>query len=407
MARISIMATSPLLHSLFLAYLCQYHPGDAFGSIGTQPSSSRHNSSRKTISPIIMAQTDVTAADATAASDTAATATYETIDGISSPVLLEKYDTFLLDMWGVMHNGSEPYEGVLKTVEELKKAGKKMIILSNSSKRRENSEKMLVKLGFNPSDFDNIITSGDVSHTLLQNNADSIGCQNWDILTNLIDQKKKNVFVFGSGDEDEVYCTSAGWTLSTIDEADLILSRGTFTINDGTTIISKKENEAEYWKVMEESMVVAAKRKVPMLVSNPDKVRPEEGLPPMPGEIGSTYERFVWTSHCSPVGDMTEEKARAYVKYIGKPFREVFDIALGSDDRSRAIMVGDALETDVVGGSITAGVDTLWVVNDGIHGKDVEEKGADGVLDSFNGNEFTYAYGKKVVPRYLTNHFRW
>ena len=44
-----------------------------------------------------------------------------------------------------MHNGSEPYEGVLQTVEELKKAGKKLIILSNSSKRRENSEKMLIK----------------------------------------------------------------------------------------------------------------------------------------------------------------------------------------------------------------------------------------------------------------------
>lgn len=44
-----------------------------------------------------------------------------------------------------MHNGTEPYQGVLQAVEELKKAGKKMIILSNSSKRRENSEKMLVK----------------------------------------------------------------------------------------------------------------------------------------------------------------------------------------------------------------------------------------------------------------------
>jgi len=48
-------------------------------------------------------------------------------------------------MWGVMHNGSEPYEGVLETVKELKRAGKKMIILSNSSKRRENSHKMLTK----------------------------------------------------------------------------------------------------------------------------------------------------------------------------------------------------------------------------------------------------------------------
>ena len=31
-------------------------------------------------------------------------------------------------------------------------------------------------VGFNPSDFDNIITSGDVSHSLLQNNANSLGC---------------------------------------------------------------------------------------------------------------------------------------------------------------------------------------------------------------------------------------
>ena len=261
-------------------------------------------------------------------------------------------------------------------------------------------------VGFDPADFENIITSGDVSHSLLQNNAHSLGCQNWDVLTSMIQQKKQNVFVFGSGDEDEGYCSSAGWTMSSIEEADLIVSRGTFTINDGTTIISKKENEAEYWKVMEESMFKAAQRKLPMLVANPDKVRPDEGLPPMPGAIGDTYERFVWTCHCPPEGDMTEEKAREYVKRIGKPFREVYDIALGDGDRSRAIMIGDALETDVVGGG-TAGVDSLWVVNDGIHGADVARKGADGVLETFNGNFDSYAYGKKVTPRYVTGHFRW
>jgi len=290
----------------------------------------------------------------------------------------------------------------------LKNAGKKIIILSNSSKRRENSEKMLVKLGFNPSDFDNIITSGDVSHSLLQNNADSLGCQNWDMLTTLIQNgKTKNVFVFGSGDEDEAYVASAGWTLSSIETADLILSRGTFTVNDGSNITSKTEDEMEYWKVMEEAFTIGAQRKVPMLVSNPDKVRPDKGLPPMPGAIGDTYERFVWTTHCHPVGDMTEETARDYVKRIGKPFAEVYDIALGGGgDRGRAIMIGDALETDVVGAS-NAGVDSLWVVNDGIHGKDVGENGVDGVLESFNGNDFTYAYGQKVMPRYLMDHFRW
>ena len=261
-------------------------------------------------------------------------------------------------------------------------------------------------VGFNPSDFENIITSGDVSHSLLQNNAHTLGCQNWDIISDLIEKQRRNVFVFGSGDEDEHYCTSAGWTLTSIDEADLIVARGTFTVNDGTTITSKTENEAEYWKVMEDSMLKAAQRKLPMIVCNPDKVRPDEGLPPMPGAIGDTYERFVWTTHCHPVGDMTEEKARDFVKRVGKPFTEVYDIALGTSDRSRAIMIGDALETDVVGGSVN-GVDALWVVNDGIHGNDVREQGSDSVLGGFNGNEFTYAYGKKVMPRYLTDHFRW
>ena len=67
------------------------------------------------------------------------------ISSLSSQEILDQYDTFLLDMWGVMHNGSEPYEGVLEAVKELKRAGKKMIILSNSSKRKENSHKMLKK----------------------------------------------------------------------------------------------------------------------------------------------------------------------------------------------------------------------------------------------------------------------
>jgi len=312
-----------------------------------------------------------------------------------------------------MHNGSEPYEGVLQTIQELKKAGKKLIILSNSSKRREKSEAMLIKLGFNPSDFDNIITSGDVAHCLLQNSAvevaNSLGCTNWDVLSNLIQQKKQNVYVFGSGDDDEGYCSSAGWTLSSIDDADLIIARGTFTINDGTTVVSKtgdfETDKAGYWRVMEEDMAKAAKRKVPMLVCNPDKVRPDEGLPPMPGAIGDTYERFVWCEHCND--GMTEEDARGYVKRIGKPFQDVYDIALSGGDKSRAIMVGDALETDVVGGCST-GIDVLWVINDGIHGDGVKESSADTVLNGFNSNSYdTYAYGKNVNPRFVTDHFRW
>lgn len=356
------------------------------------------------------------------------------VDGLSSPLILDNYDTFLLDMWGVMHDGRAPYEGVLRAVRKLKESGKRLILLSNSSKRREDAERMLVELGFDPADFHDIVTSGDVSHRLLRGDAGGgvAGCENWDAIDDVIAERgaagrRKNVFVFGSGDDDGGYCESAGWTPSSVEDADLLLARGTFTIDDGSgTVIHKGDDEALYWEVMERSMMVASRRKLPMLVSNPDKVRPDAGSKtPMPGAIGDAYERFVWTTNCNPVGDMTEEVARSYVRRIGKPFGEVYDIALSSvsssssssddDDedgrrRDRVIMIGDALETDVVGGD-NAGIDVLWVVNDGIHGADVRADGmggVDGALGRFNrNNEHTYAYGRVVAPRYATDHFRW
>ena len=356
------------------------------------------------------------------------------VDGLSSPLILDNYDTFLLDMWGVMHDGRAPYEGVLRAVRKLKESGKRLILLSNSSKRREDAERMLVELGFDPADFHDIVTSGDVSHRLLRGDAGGgvAGCENWDAIDDVIAERgaagrRKNVFVFGSGDDDGGYCESAGWTPSSVEDADLLLARGTFTIDDGSgTVIHKGDDEALYWEVMERSMMVASRRKLPMLVSNPDKVRPDAGSKtPMPGAIGDAYERFVWTTNCNPVGDMTEEVARSYIRRIGKPFGEVYDIALSSvsssssssddDDedgrrRDRVIMIGDALETDVVGGD-NAGIDVLWVVNDGIHGADVRADGmggVDGALGRFNrNNEHTYAYGRVVAPRYATDHFRW
>lgn len=247
-----------------------------------------------------------------------------------------------------------------------------------------------------------------MSHALLQNKAPSIGCSNWEMLSNLIESNKRKVFVFGSGDEDESYCTSAGWELAPIEDAHLIVARGTFTINNGKTVISKAENEEEYWKAMESTMMAAAEKKTPMLITNPDKVRPDASRNPMPGSIGDTYERFLWCSHCPPVGEMTEEDARTFVKRIGKPFQEVYDIALGNgSDARKAIMVGDALETDITGGN-AVGCSTLWVVDDGIHNLDVKEKGEQKVLHDFNSNSYaTYAYGKMVVPDYVIDHLRW
>lgn len=57
---------------------------------------------------------------------------------------------------------------------------------------------------------------------------------------------------------------------------------------------------------------------------------------------------------------------------VNKPGREIFDItldAMGVRDRSRTVMVGDNLGSDIAGG-INAGIDTIWFDPEGQDGAD-------------------------------------
>mmetsp|Transcript_10205 Transcript_10205/g.30148 ORF Transcript_10205/g.30148 Transcript_10205/m.30148 type:complete len:405 (-) Transcript_10205:157-1371(-) len=314
---------------------------------------------------------------------------------------------FLLDMWGVMHDGSKPYNGALESVRRLKEDGKKMVILSNSSKRIGNSHKMLRKLGFDPDDFDGIITSGEVSYRMLAGDS-SLECSTWSVLDDLLASDRRKVLVFGSGDGDEEYCNSAGWELTSADEADLIVARGTFTVNDGSgSVASKTEDEEAYFRSLEAALETAARRGVPMLVTNPDRVRPDEGLPPMPGAIGDSYEAALAAAGVA-------EDPSALVRRIGKPFAEVYELAFGhiGGIDGGVCMVGDALETDVTGGS-QASCSTLWVVENGIHAPAVAEvcgesyeRGASEVLDRFN-EERGLTDRETLRPTFVMPSFRW
>lgn len=228
---------------------------------------------------------------------------------------------------------------------------------------------------------------------------DTLECDAWPLLNKIRQEGNSKVFVLGSGYQDEEYYNACGWNLAPLEEADLILARGTFTVCDGNTVVKKENDEEEYFRVLNESLAKAADKKIPMLVSNPDKVRPDEGLPPMPGAIGDAYEKVLGSN------------AESLVKRIGKPFPEVYQIALENKDRTKAIMVGDALETDVTGGS-GVGITTLWSVNDGIHGPDVKAKpsfqeGATAVLDTFNAKEGTYAKQRVLRPTLVVPSFQW
>ncbi len=47
----------------------------------------------------------------------------------------ELYDAFLVDQWGVLHNGKTPYRGAVDGLNRLIGGGKQVILVSNSGRR--------------------------------------------------------------------------------------------------------------------------------------------------------------------------------------------------------------------------------------------------------------------------------
>ena len=99
------------------------------------------------------------------------------------------------------------------------------------------------------------------------------------------------------------------------------------------------------------------------------------------------------------------EKLGGKVRRFGKPFPEIFDrlFAEMSDvSRTRAVMVGDGLSTDIQGAR-RAGIDAIWIAG-GIH---ADELGLapDGQIDPRTAQKVAEAAGE--WPRAVMSWLRW
>ena len=57
--------------------------------------------------------------------------------------IVDNYEIFILDQWGVMHDGKDGYYHAIECVESIKKKNKILVIISNSSKRKKDSKNSL------------------------------------------------------------------------------------------------------------------------------------------------------------------------------------------------------------------------------------------------------------------------
>ena len=97
------------------------------------------------------------------------------------------YDTILLDQFGVVHDGKVPYDGAPELVRRLQRAGKRVVVLSNSSKRRRDTIERLEAMGCGAGTLRDradtpdgrpaisAVTSGDLVHDALAARAEVSG----------------------------------------------------------------------------------------------------------------------------------------------------------------------------------------------------------------------------------------
>jgi len=255
----------------------------------------------------------------------------ESINGIKD--IIDRYDVFILDQWGVMHNGEKGYPEAIKCVETLYTVNKKLIIISNSSKRKYTLAENLSALGYKKNHFLEIMTSGEMVWQ-------SLLCFNYDFTKKL---QKNCFFIYDQSKEDESKYLEGLEKYNFVDnieEADFILG---CTLQFNTTTI-------DYIPLLTKAL----KKKLPFVCANPDYVSPRKNSGKMNICMGTVAELY--------------KNMGGVVYILGKPSCEIYEEStkkLSDLDKSKILAVGDSLHHDIAGAN-NFHIDSLLITS-GIH----------------------------------------
>ena len=86
--------------------------------------------------------------------------------------LAARYDGFILDLWGVIHDGVSPYPGAVEVLKRLRAAGKPAVLLSNAPRRAHVAQLAMRGMGIADALYTGILTSGEVTYRMLRDRTD-------------------------------------------------------------------------------------------------------------------------------------------------------------------------------------------------------------------------------------------
>lgn len=287
-------------------------------------------------------------------------------EGISD--ISDSYSGFIIDQWGVLHDGERVYDGVIDCLKELKKRKKYIIILSNSGKRADNNAARMEKLGITPDLYHQIITSGEVTWKGLDDQSEgyfkNIG--------------KKCVVISRGGDR------------SIVDGLDVeVVERpkdANFLVISGSDAPNKTMED--YEPLLKE----AARYKLKAICANPDSLGVMGSQNIMgPGSIAARYKDF-----------------GGIVEYIGKPHQPIFQHCIRILQQNdvypgQTVMIGDTMAHDILGGALV-NIDTC-LVKRGIHSSVF--KNCESPADVDKALDILVRQYNNIRPKYLVDNMIW
>ena len=82
-------------------------------------------------------------------------------DGLGS--IVDKYQLFYIDLWGVVHNGVTLHQEAIKVLKQISKKGKEYILLTNAPRPNSVVKSFLKKMGMDKEIMQHVFTSGEAS----------------------------------------------------------------------------------------------------------------------------------------------------------------------------------------------------------------------------------------------------
>lgn len=254
------------------------------------------------------------------------------ISGLSD--LADRYDAVLSDVWGVVHNGVAAFPSAVDALSQYRKAGGKVVFITNAPRPSPPIVEMLDRLGVVRDAYDAIVSSGDATRVMIGK------------------YRGKAIHHVGPETADDSLYEGLDVHRTGPDEAEVVVVTDLDTDDDTPEMYRER---AKQW----------LNRKLPMICANPDRVV-EHGdkIIYCGGALGDLY---------AAMGGMVLMAGKPYQPIYEEAFRLAEEAAGRPLDKKRVLAIGDSVRTDATGAA-QFGIDLLFVTGS-IHAAELDAFG--------------------------------